>query len=531
MTYTSKLTPLALSSLLLTSASCAYAGNDFLNEFWSGPVEYFECRFGLLNSTPLGLPRCMQADNVFEHLEMLNDIARANKGTRAAGLKGYEDSVDYIKSTLERVGYKVELDPVPFTAFYSQGPGTLKTVGDPEIIYEFETDFNYLAQTDAGDATGLVEAVNLDLGPDNNSSSGCEAEDFAGFTAGNIALIQRGACPFLKKAENAAAAGAVGVIIFNQGDSDKRKGLINADLKDGYSGGIPVFFATYDNGVAWSEAAVNLNMVADVVHEQTEVMNIIAETKRGNPDNIVMVGANLDSVFESAGINGNGTGSAAILEMALQMRNAHMNNKVRFAWWGAKESSLAGSIDYVLNLPKEEKDKIKVYLDFNMIASPNYAYTIYDGDGSEFALKGPPGSKATEALFEKYFKLRHLEFEGSEISFRSDYAQFFQDGIAFGGLFSGADGLKTEEQAVKYGGTAGEPFDPCYHQACDDINNLNMEALEINGDAMAFVTSWLSLSTKELDQEITDAEKPVPALPMQESASYDVTHWGQEWIQ
>ncbi len=533
MTFMSKLTPLALSSLLLTNATGAYAGNDFLDEFWSGPVGYFECKFGILNSTPLGLPRCMQADNIIEHLEMLNDIARANNGTRAAGLKGYEDSVDYIKSTLERAGYKVELDTFPFNAFYPQGPGTLQTVGDPAVTYEFDTDFNYLTQTDAGDVTGMVEAVDLELGPDNASSSGCEAEDFDGFTAGNIALIQRGACSFQQKAENAAAAGAVGAIIFNQGNSDDRKDLINATLSDDYSGGIPVFFSTYDNGVAWSESAdLTLNMIADVIREKTETVNVIAETRRGNPDNIVMVGAHLDSVFEGAGINDNGSGSAAILEMALQMRKAHVKNKVRFAWWGAEEAGLVGSTDYVLNLPQEEKGKIKVYLNFDMIASPNFAYTIYDGDGSEFDLEGPPGSKATEALFEKYFKLRHLESEGSEISFRSDYAQFFLDGIAFGGLFTGAENLKTEEQAEKYGGTAGEALDPCYHQACDDINNLSMEALEINADSMAFVTSWLSLSTKALDKEIAGAEEPAePALlRMQKSVGYDITHWGKHWI-
>ncbi|WP_020409111.1 M28 family metallopeptidase [Hahella ganghwensis] len=474
----------------------------------------------------------MTADNIKEHLEMLNDIARANNGTRAAGLKGYDDSVDYVMSTLEKAGYKPKLDTFPFNAFYPQGPGILKTVaGDSGTEYEFEADFNYLTQTEGGDVTAMVEAVDLDLGPDNASTSGCEPEDFDGFTAGNIALIQRGACSFQQKAENAAAAGAVGAIIFNQGNSDDRKGLINATLSDGYSGGIPVFFATYDNGVAWTETKdLSMQMVADVIRVQTETVNVIAETHGGDPDNVVMVGAHLDSVFEGAGVNDNGSGSAAILEMAIQMRRAHVHNKVRFAWWGAEEAGLVGSTDYVLNLSQEEKEKIKVYLNFDMIASPNFAYMIYDGDGSDFDLEGPPGSKATEMLFEEYFKIRGLPSEGTQISFRSDYAQFFEEGIAFGGLFTGAEVPKTEEQAAKYGGDAGVALDYCYHAACDDINNLNLEALEINADAAAFVTSWFARTTRIIDEEIEAANAPTMFRMMSSKVAYDKTHWGKYWI-
>ncbi|OZG70759.1 aminopeptidase [Hahella sp. CCB-MM4] len=531
MIIKSKYMSFALSSVFLSTASSAFADSgNFLDRYWSGTPTQFECKFGRLSHSPIGLPRCMTAENIKQHLEMLNDIARANNGTRAAGLKGYDDSIEYVMNTLKSAGYEPKLDTFPFNAFYPQGPGTLKTVGDSGVEYVFEEDFNYLTQTDAGDVTGMVEAVDLDLGADNGSTSGCEPEDFDGFTAGNIALVQRGACSFQQKAENAAAAGAVGAIIFNQGNTDDRKGLINATLSDDYSGNIPVFFATYDNGVAWSETKeLSMNMVADVVRVQTETVNVIAETRGGDPDNVVMIGSHLDSVFEGAGINDNGSGSAANLELAIQMRDARVHNKVRFAWWGAEEAGLVGSTDYVQNLPQEEKDKIKVYLNFDMIASPNYAYMIYDGDGSDFGLEGPAGSKATEKLFEEYFKIRGLPSEGTEISFRSDYAQFFQDGIAFGGLFTGAEVPKTEEQAAKYGGEVGVALDHCYHQACDDINNIDMEALEINGDAIAFVTSWLSRSTRLLDEEIEAANAPT-MFRMMKSVAYDNDHWGKYWI-
>ena len=522
-------------ALALALSSSLYAAppvpDELFNEFWSpARPDPSGCNSVLLNNSPLGLPRCMQASKTLYHLQMLQDIAAANGGTRAAGLPGYQASVDYVKQTLEQAGYQVTLQPFPFTAFYPQGPGELQALAPVPLSYLWDTDFTYLSQTEPGDISATVVAVDLQLGAGNTSSSGCEAADFVGFPSGAIALLQRGTCSFEDKAENAAAAGASGVIIFNQGDSEDRKGLINATLGDGYEGGIPALFATYDNGVAWAATeGLQLHLLVDVVREKTETFNIVAETRRGNPDNVVMVGAHLDSVFEGGGIQDNGSGSAAILEMALQMRKAHPRNKVRFAWWGAEESGLVGSTYYVENLAAEEKQKIKVYLNFDMIASPNFAYFIYDGDGSDFGLQGPPGSAAVEKLFETYYQLRGLPAEGDEISFRSDYAQFFLDGIAFGGLFTGAEVLKSEEQAAKYGGEAGVAFDPCYHQACDDISNIDSQALEINGDAAAFATSWLSLSTRIIDDEIAATPSP-SARSFSAQQAYDITHWGKHWI-
>lgn len=530
---------MALGSLFFALTAHASPGQkstgDLLNDFWSPDrISPFECRFGILNSTPFGLPRCMQASNIQYHLDRLYGIAEANDGNRAAGLPGYQATVDYVKTTLESAGYDVTIQQFPFNAFYPTGDGILQATAPTPTDYVWEEDFTYLSQTEPGDVTGMAVVVDVQLGPDNTSTSGCEPEDFTDFPAGSVAVIQRGACAFGQKATNAANAGAAGVVIFNQGNTEDRKGLINATLGDDYAGGVPVVFTTYDIGAGWVEQQdLQLRVVTNVVREQTETSNVIAETNRGNPDNVVMTGAHLDSVFEGAGINDNGSGSAALLELALQMKRAHPRNQVRFAWWGAEEAGLVGSTFYVNSLSQEEKDKIKVYLNYDMIGSPNFGNFIYDGDGSDFDLAGPPGSAATEALFEKYFNLREIASEGTQISFRSDYAQFFEDGIAFGGLFTGAEVLKTEEQAAKFGGEAGVAFDPCYHSACDDITNVDELALEINGDAAAFVTSWLSLSTRVIDEEIAAAEEAEPAAgarTLQVEQKHDITHWGDKWI-
>jgi len=529
----------AIGSFLFATTALASSGNrstaDLYNAFWSpGHISPFECRFGILNSTPLGLPRCMQASNIQYHLDMLYGIAQANDGNRAAGLSGYQASVDYIKTTLEGAGYEVTIQPFPFNAFYPAGDGVLQVIAPTPTDYVWDEDFTYLSQTEPGDVSGTAVPVAVQLGSDNTSTSGCEADDFIDFPAGSIAIVQRGLCGFGIKATNAANAGAIGVVIFNQGNTDDRKGLINATLGDDYAGGIPVLFTTYDIGAGWvDQPDLELRIVANVVREQTETFNVLAQTSRGKPDNVIMTGAHLDSVFEGAGINDNGSGSAALLELALQMKRARPRNQVRFAWWGAEEAGLVGSTFYVNSLSQQEQDNIKVYLNYDMIGSPNFGNFIYDGDGSDFDLAGPPGSAATEALFEKYFSLRGIALEGTEISFRSDYARFFEVGIAFGGLFTGAEGIKTEEQAAKYGGEAGAPYDACYHAACDDITNVDELALEIHGDAAAFVTSWLSLSTRVIDREIAAAEDAQPAANARSllvEPKYDITHWGDKWI-
>jgi Zn-dependent M28 family amino/carboxypeptidase len=523
-----------VASLALIASASALAAPSAetarFDDFWSpGKPDPRVCRSPLLVGTPLGLPRCLQASNVMKHLENLQDIATLNDGNRASGQSGYQASVDYVRTTLERAGYRVRVQAFPFLAFYPVGPGSLAAVTPQPVQYVWEEDFTYADQTDPGNVTAAVVPVDLALGLGNTSTSGCEPADFAGFPAGAIALMQRGTCPFEDKAENAAAAGAVGAVIFNQGDTEDRKGLMVATLGETYEGGIPVMFATYDNGVTWAQTeGLQLSMNVDVIREESETYNVLAETRRGNPDNVVMVGAHLDSVFEGPGINDNGSGSAALLEMATLMSKAHPLNKVRFAWWGAEESGLVGSTYYVTQLPEEEKQQIKAYLNVDMIGSPNYANFIYDGDGSDFGLQGPPGSAAIERLFRTYFQLRNAPSEGTEIDFRSDYAQFFDDGIAFGGLFTGAEGIKTVEQSQLYGGAANQPYDPCYHNECDDLGNISTEALELHGDALAFTTSWLSLSTKMIDDQIAAAaEQSIGTMRIQQAQ--ERSRWGH-WI-
>jgi Zn-dependent M28 family amino/carboxypeptidase len=215
----------------------------------------------------------------------------------------------------------------------------------------------------------------------------------------------------------------------------------------------------------------------------------------------VMVGAHLDSVAKGGGINDNGSGSATILEVAKNMSKVKPRNKVRFALWSAEESGLVGSTHYVETLPEADKNKIALYLNFDMIGSPNPVFFIYDGDNSDGVGSGagPAGSTAIEKTFETFYNKKGLSFKGTDFDGRSDYGPFIEAGIPAGGLFTGAEGTKTVAEAEVWGGIAGTAYDPCYHQACDNYGNTNLYALDLNADAVAYSTLQFAMTTRAVN--------------------------------
>jgi Zn-dependent M28 family amino/carboxypeptidase len=448
------------------------------------------------------LRAAVTVDGVRSHQDALQDIANANGGTRLAGTSGYDASAAYVADQMTMAGYDVTIQDFDFQKFEQIGPSTLDQTAPGSASYLEGTDYDVMSQSDAGDVSGLVTAVDLDLSPGNASTSGCEASDFAGFPTGHIALIQRGACSFQLKGENAAAAGAVGAIIFNQGNTEDRKGLINGTLSSDYSGGIPVLEATFDRGAEWAgTSGLELHMIADVFRGIVTTSNVIGETPGGRDDRVVVVGAHLDSVPSGPGIQDNGSGSAAILEIALQMAELDIepSNKVRFAWWSAEESGLVGSQFYVDNLSKRETKNIALNLNFDMIGSPNFVRFVYDGNGSDTALSGPNGSKNIEQVFLDYFAEQGLATEPTAFDGRSDYGPFIAVGIPAGGLFTGAEGIKSAEEVAIYGGTAGQQYDPCYHLACDTFANINLTALDQNSDAAAHSVLSFAMTTSAVN--------------------------------
>ena len=217
--------------------------------------------------------------------------------------------------------------------------------------------------------------------------------------------------------------------------------------------------------------------------------NVIADWPGGDPESVLVTGAHLDSVTAGPGINDNGTGSAAILEVALAVARSGFapEKHLRFAWWGAEELGLRGSTHYVNSLSAADRARIDAYYNFDMVGSPNPGYFVYDGDNSDGVGSGagPSGSAHLEDVLEEYFASIGVPTRGTDFDGRSDYGPFIRQGIPAGGTFTGAEGIKSSAQAALWGGTAGSAFDPCYHRACDGTGNVNDTALDRNSDAIA----------------------------------------------
>jgi Zn-dependent M28 family amino/carboxypeptidase len=512
-------------------------------------------------TTPEMFADGVMVDRATDHLQALQDIADANGDTRASSTPGYDASIDYVKGLLDDAGYVTEVQDFDFDYYEELSDPTFSQTGGDDAPQDFllatgpddtaDTDFAAMSYTGTATITDEpIEAVDLSIDTPDDSTSGCEASDFDSFTAGNVALVQRGACTFNAKASNAFAAGAVGVIIFNQGNGGADRtdvffgtlgGPVDEDGTPGADG--PVISASFDVGVALAADDetgddVTVSISTESLNEARSSSNLLAETPGGDPDNVVMAGAHLDSVPEGPGIQDNGTGSAAILETALQLARsgAPVANKVRFAWWGAEENGLVGSTYYVDNVLINESftaltpegEAVALYLNFDMVGSPNFARFIYDGDGDTFGI-GDPGSAVIESGFEDVFDAAGLAHEPTAFSGRSDYAEFQVAGIPAGGLFTGAEGIKTAEQEDLYGGTAGEAYDACYHQACDTIDNVNTEVFGQMLSAIGQEVYTYALSTAEVDAAVagTDGGARAPAT-VEAHATADAHHHGGE---
>jgi Zn-dependent M28 family amino/carboxypeptidase len=488
------------------------------------------------NNTYDKLLECVTLGGVREHQQALQEIAEKNDdefypGTRADGTKGYEDSVDYVAGVLEKAGYDVTFDELEFEFAF---PSELRQLTPVKAEYETGPFTGSGSGTvDGGDV--IPVDINLDKGVDAVSTSGCEPEDFAPFDwsgDADIALVQRGTCFFGTKAFYAEQAGAEAVIIFNQGNTPDREDLLVADASSvdepipGAPGpithGIPVVGASFADGQALAQEGSTAFVKVLPTETRTE-NSVIAELPGKNANNVVMAGAHLDSVIEGPGINDDGSGTAALLETAQMMANTHPENTLRFAFWAGEELGLLGSTDYVEGLSQAQRDRIALYLNYDMIGSPNYIQMVYDADQSTFPADDdgdpatppvniPEGSIAIEDLFESYYTTVGEPYDDSAFDGRSDYQAFIDNDIPAGGLFTGAEEIKTEEQEEIWGGTAGEQFDPCYHLACDDFDNVDLHALEVNSDLVAFAMLTYAYSTETVNGV---PGKKVPGKPFE----------------
>ncbi|MFF5706815.1 M28 family metallopeptidase [Streptomyces sp. NPDC012794] len=434
------------------------------------------------------------------HLKVFQSIADYNGGTRVAGSKGHVQSAQYVEAVLKGAGYEVSRHEFDFV-YVETLSEKLKVNGanGRDVPLKLMT---YTASGPEGGITAPVAVAPVDA----DGTNGCEATDFAaGAFTGKIALVKRGGCTFAAKQANAAAAGAVGAIIYNN-----TAGALNGTLGDANAGKVPTGGISQEEGekLAAEAAAGPVSVTLDIreLRENRKTYNVVAETRGGDENNTVFLGAHLDSVAAGPGINDNGSGSAGILQVAQRLASSQskIKNKVKFAWWSAEEFGLLGSEAYVASLTPEQKKQIKLYLNFDMIASPNAAYFVYDGDDSDKVGSGPgpEGSAQLERQITDFLDAQNIPHEGSDFTGRSDYGPFIEAGIPSGGTDTGAEGIKTPEQAAKFGGTAGIAYDPNYHGKGDDITNIDQKALDINVDVIANAVGHYAWDLAPLTQPV-----------------------------
>ncbi|KAH2749379.1 Leucyl aminopeptidase yscIV [Aspergillus fumigatus] len=424
---------------------------------------------------PKVLPQMIHLWDLLQGAQQLEDFAYAYpERNRVFGGRAHEDTVNYLYRELKKTGYY---------DVYKQPQVHQWTRADQALTVDGQSyDATTMTYSPSVNATAPLAVVN---------NLGCVEADYPADLTGKIALISRGECTFATKSVLSAKAGAAAALVYNNIEGSMAGTLGGATSELGAYA--PIAGISLADGQALIQmiqaGTVTANLWIDSQVENRTTYNVIAQTKGGDPNNVVALGGHTDSVEAGPGINDDGSGIISNLVVAKALTRFSVKNAVRFCFWTAEEFGLLGSNYYVNSLNATEQAKIRLYLNFDMIASPNYALMIYDGDGSAFNLTGPAGSAQIERLFEDYYTSIRKPFVPTEFNGRSDYQAFILNGIPAGGLFTGAEAIKTEEQAQLFGGQAGVALDANYHAKGDNMTNLNREAFLINSRATAFAVA------------------------------------------
>ena len=412
---------------------------------------------------PLGQ---IDAAGIESDLEALEAIAEANGGVRTAGTPGYEASVEYVAGELRGLGYAVQT-PAFEMATFAEEPGASIRIGSGGASFVAGPDFHAMIYSAAGDLTARI----VEVGEGTDESGGCAASDFADFPRGAIALAPPGPCFRRDAVLNAVAAGAVALISpypqWSTG-SVRRPTLLFPEGME-----IPAISASAEAGEALRAAADARRQVTISVHTvigTATVRNVIAEWHAVAED-VVMLGGHLDSVHDGPGINDNGSGVAALLEVARVLAEDHPSVRVRLAFWAGEEFGLLGSRQWTEALRSAERAEITAYLNLDMLGSPNYVPLVYDSSSAA------PGSAQITDFLVGFLEEAGIGAEPADLGGSSDHAPFDALGIPTGGIFSGATEPKTAAQAAEFGGTADAAMDACYHLACDTLANVDVDVV------------------------------------------------------
>ena len=436
-------------------------------------------------------------DAILADLQRLEDIAGSNSGNRAAGSASESEALTYVGDQLRAAGFDVERHDIRVPWFNQVGPSVLDVEGAAPL--EDLHDFKSMLLSASGDVRGPIHALGFDPAapPGDRSGLGCHAGDWTDVPAGAIVLVRPGPCFRRDVVVNAQDAGAVALVTaYPEWQRDQ---VLRPTLVDQNGMEIPALAASNDAGLALADAAqrgAEGQVVVDATTELRTSSSLIAETAGGSADHLLIIGGHIDSAIDGPGINDDGSGTMTILEIGRQLAAATTGPqspagdgwKVRLAFWTGEEIGLLGSGAYVEGLDSAEVGSIEAYLNLDMLGSPNGVREIYSGAETT----RPTESQAIAGLFSSALDRAGLSSSVVEVSSGADHASFNNFSIPTGGLFSGANEIKTPEQAALFGGTAGVPEDPCYHLACDTVDNIDPVLLEEMARAGAWVVGALA---------------------------------------
>ncbi|KAL5878185.1 Aminopeptidase Y [Pyricularia oryzae] len=413
-----------------------------------------------------------------------------NRPTRVIGSKGHLGTLKYIRDAISDLGDYYTIVEQPFPAYVGWVQESRLVVGD-EVFQDAKPMSLTPPTKDREPVHGNIVLV------ENN---GCSHEDYPSSVRGNIALIRRGACAFGDKSSLAGKAGAAAAIVYNH-----EKGDISGTLGSPNDDHVATFGISLDEAKPLIEKLESGDEVDAIAYIRSWVNtaitnNLVAQTNQGDPDNCVALGAHSDSVEAGPGINDDGSGTLSLIEVARQLVKFKVNNCVRFAWWSAEEEGLVGSSYYASSLSPEENLKVRLFMDYDMLASPNFAYQVYNATNDVH----PTGSEELRDLYIDWYQSHGLNYTLIPFDGRSDYDGFIRAGIPAGGIATGAEGIKSKKERKMFGGKDGDAYDECYHQLCDDTRNVNATAWELNTKLVAhsvatYAASFDKFPKRDLD--------------------------------
>jgi Zn-dependent M28 family amino/carboxypeptidase len=397
-------------------------------------------------------------DRISRLLADLQAVADSNGGIRASGTPGYDASVELVAGELAEMGLAVETPEVEFTSFRDAG-ATLEVGG---AIFAGPDEARALIYSPSADVSGPVAVL---------SGSGCDPDDFEGLPSGTVAVSLEGGCLRRDQALNASSAGMAALVVGYPGLGPGE--IFRPTLIDSAGIEVPVISVTGDAVDALEAAAGEVvRVTASTVLEPSTFRNVVAQV--GDGPRVVMVGAHLDSVLDGPGINDNGSGVAAVLEIARAIAEEGVPDgwAVRVALWGGEEFGTIGSRAYAASLAPDE---VTAYLNLDMAGSVNGATLVYD-EASAAA-----GSALITEAYEAWLDARGEPSERADLGGSSDHFGFVVAGIPTGGLFAGA--AATGSASNPSATPIGPAPDPCYHIGCDDFDNVDVGRVVLFADA------------------------------------------------